>query len=118
MTDEEYCIFETGVGRSTNPKAINRTMEAGPQEKRFYSHSKNAEAEIAKRKHLDPSSSSDDEYSDDSSGSESKKHGSTMERRTLRPTSLGNAGIESNPQPLKLNTRSTVLEKVQLGMTT
>ena len=36
MTDEEFCLFGTGVGRSKNPKSINRTMEAGPHDKRFY----------------------------------------------------------------------------------
>ena len=81
MTDEEFCLFGTGVGRSKNPKSINRTLAAGPRDKQFYSHSKNAEAEIAKRKCRDPSSSSDEGHSGESSGKESAVHGSTNCRR-------------------------------------
>ena len=76
MTDEEYRTFETGIGKSTNPKAINRASEAGPQDK-SYPHSKHAGAEIAKRKHLEPPSTYEDEYSEYSSSSESRKHNKT-----------------------------------------
>ena len=87
MSDEEYRTFETGVGRSTNPKALTRTMEAGPQEKRIHFHSKEAE----KRKHLDPSS--DDEYS--SSGSEADIAGKRRDRE--QPTTSEAEDSEVSP---------------------
>ena len=55
MTDEELSVYNTGVGKSRNPKSIKRTNEAGP-----HPRSKNAEAEVAKRKLIDPASSSCD----------------------------------------------------------
>ena len=55
MTDEELRVYNTGTGKSRNPKSIKRANEVGR-----HPHSKNAEEEVAKRKQTDPSSASGD----------------------------------------------------------
>ena len=53
MTDEELRVYNTGIGKSKNPKSIKRSNAAGP-----HPHSKNTVTEMAKRRLSEPSSSS------------------------------------------------------------
>ena len=91
MTDEEFSLFSTGVGRSANPKSITRAKAAGPRtdeqrsadicskvDKRLASTpSVDPEAEVAaKRKWADSPSSSDGVSSEDSSGKDFAERGS------------------------------------------
>ena len=82
MTDEELWVYNTGTGKSRNPKSIKRANEV---EFASMLKTENAEAEMAKRKLSDPSSSSCDKQG--STAGEKEPKAETAEHRETSPTS-------------------------------
>ena len=108
MTDEELRVYNTGIGKSRNPKSIKRANEVV-----FASvlRAENAEAEIARRRLSEPSSSSGVRQ-DRASGAENRPLQPLMPKMNLRLKLLK---TERPLQPLMQKTR--VLLKVSYQMT-